>query len=55
MVESMGGKQGSPYTSSNGFNPLTKEEARVIINKGTEYSGVGEYTKNKAEGLYICR
>ena len=38
-----------------GYNPLNKEETRVIINKGTEYPGKGEYTNNKAEGLYVCR
>lgn len=37
------------------YNELTPEEARVIIHKGTEYPGTGEYTNNAAEGLYICR
>ncbi len=37
------------------YNPLTPEEARVILHKGTEYPGTGEYTKNKKDGLYICR
>ena len=37
------------------FNTLTKEEARVILGKGTEAPGKGEYTKNKSQGLYICR
>ena len=59
MVEhiSMGNSQTSQAkgTSNTGFNPLTSEEARVIINKGTERPYIGEYTKNKAEGTYICR
>ena len=41
------------------YNQLSAEEARVIINKGTEppdgFSFKGEYTENKAEGLYVCR
>lgn len=37
------------------FNPLTPEEARVILYKGTEYPGTGEYEHNKAQGTYICR
>ena len=42
-------------TQPQTYNPLTAEEKRVIINKGTEYPGIGEYTNNKAEGTYICR
>ena len=34
---------------------MTAEEARVIIKKGTEYAGRGEYTNNKSDGTYICR
>ena len=42
------------------YNKLTPEEARVIIDKGTEPSDgwgghKGEYTKTDAEGLYVCR
>lgn len=37
------------------FNPLTPEEARIILHKGTEYPGTGEYEHNKAKGTYICR
>ncbi len=37
------------------WNPLTPEEARVILHKGTERPFTGEYLNNKAEGIYVCR
>ena len=37
------------------YNELSPEEQRVILQKGTEQSGVGEYTDNKSTGIYICR
>ncbi|MCA9200811.1 MAG: methionine-R-sulfoxide reductase [Planctomycetales bacterium] len=40
---------------ANPFNPLTTEEERVILHKGTEYPGTGEYNHHKANGTYICR
>jgi len=40
---------------SNQYNELTREEAQVIQQKGTERPGIGEYTNNKSEGVYICR
>ena len=36
-------------------NELTAQERRVILDKGTEAPFVGEYYKNKATGLYVCR
>lgn len=42
-------------TITGNFNPLTKEEERVILHKGTEYPHTGEYTKLKEAGTYICR
>lgn len=41
--------------SMSGYNFLTEDEKRVILNKGTEYPYTGEYTDNKASGTYICR
>jgi methionine-R-sulfoxide reductase len=37
------------------YNKLDAAEARVILGKGTERPGVGEYTDNVAEGTYVCR
>jgi methionine-R-sulfoxide reductase len=37
------------------LNKLTKEEKRVIIDKGTEAPFTGEYVNNKAHGVYVCR
>jgi peptide-methionine (R)-S-oxide reductase len=37
------------------FNPLSAEESRVILNKGTERPFAGEYTDLKDPGTYVCR
>lgn len=37
------------------YNKLDAAEARVILGKGTERPGVGEYTDTVDEGTYICR
>ncbi len=37
------------------YNPLTAEEQRVILHKGTERAWTGEYTSHKAAGTYVCR
>jgi len=37
------------------YNPLTPEEERVIVHKGTERPFTGELLNNKAQGLYVCR
>lgn len=37
------------------YNKLSAEEARIIINKGTEIPHTGEYNEFTREGTFICR
>ena len=37
------------------YNPLTPEEERIIVHKGTEMPFTGEYNKHKISGTFICR
>jgi peptide methionine sulfoxide reductase msrA/msrB len=37
------------------YNPLSKEEQKVILQKGTELPFTGEYVNNKEKGTYLCR
>lgn len=37
------------------FNPLTPEEENVIVHKGTEAPGTGEYDDFFVPGTYTCR
>jgi len=37
------------------LNPLTPEERRVILDKGTERPFAGELWNHKAKGTYVCR
>lgn len=37
------------------YNPLNLEEARVILEQGTEVSFQGEYDQLFQDGTYICR
>ena len=37
------------------FNKLTKEEERVIVNKGTETPFTGEYENEHRKGVYTCK
>lgn len=37
------------------WNPLTPEETRVIVNKGTEYPGTGKYEHSTEKGTYVCK
>lgn len=41
--------------SDGDYNPLTADEARVILGKGTERPFTGEYTSLKEAGVYLCR
>ncbi len=41
--------------SEGNYNTLSKEEQRVILNKGTEYPGTGRLLKNDKDGVYICK
>jgi peptide-methionine (R)-S-oxide reductase len=44
-----------PDATDPKFNPLSAEEARVILGKATELPFVGEYTELTAPGTYVCR
>ncbi|MEI6529376.1 MAG: methionine-R-sulfoxide reductase [Candidatus Falkowbacteria bacterium] len=37
------------------MNILSRNEKRVIVNKGTEAPFSGEYVNTKARGIYVCR
>ena len=37
------------------YNPLTPEEERVIVRKGTEMPFSGKYYLHDAKGVYTCR
>ncbi len=37
------------------YNILNAEEKRVIIDKGTEMPGTGEYNDLEEPGVYVCR
>lgn len=37
------------------LNPLSPEEERIIVHKGTEAPFTGEYDEFWAEGTYVCR
>ena len=37
------------------MKPLTKDEERVILHKGTEAPFTGKYLNNKQKGTYLCR
>ena len=58
---SAGGTASPPSRANNPapfdakFNPLSAEESRVILGKGTELPFRGEYTDLKDHGTYACR
>lgn len=37
------------------YNELNEKEAHVILRRGTEPPGIGEYTDTEQSGIYICR
>jgi methionine-R-sulfoxide reductase len=37
------------------MNTLTPEEKRILLDKGTEAPGSGEYLYTKTEGVYACK
>lgn len=37
------------------YNKLTPEEEYILLHRGTERPGTGEYTDLKAAGTFICR
>jgi len=37
------------------YHKLSKEEEHVILNKGTERPGVGEYNETQDPGVYLCK
>ena len=41
--------------SGRQYNPLTPDEERVILRKGTERAFTGEYFETKDAGTYVCR
>ncbi len=43
------------YMTDTLYNPLTEEEAYVIVHRGTEAPFSGEYDNFSKEGTYICR
>jgi methionine-R-sulfoxide reductase len=40
---------------SQKYKPLTPEEERVILNKGTESPFTGELLNEKSQGVYTCK
>ena len=40
---------------TDAYNELTEFEEYVILNKGTERPGTGEYTDHKERGTYLCK
>lgn len=42
-------------TMNSSYNPLTPEEERVILRKGTERPYSGAYVDLKAKGTYVCK
>lgn len=37
------------------YNPLTPQEERIIVHKGTEMPFTNEYNNFKVDGVFVCR
>ena len=48
-------KTANTTVKEQSYNPLTKEEERVMIYKGTEAPYSGKLLNNKQKGTYICK
>ncbi len=48
-------KSSKEDTKTMKYNPLTPEEERVIIHKGTERPFTGIYYNHKTKGYYVCK
>jgi len=48
-------KTGAEPAAPPKFNPLTPEEERIILHKGTEMPRTGMYWNHKGRGTYLCR
>ena len=42
-------------SENKNYNPLSPEEERIIVHKGTEYPGTGEYYLHSEAGTYVCK
>ncbi len=47
--------QDSKQATEKGYNELSPEEERVILNKGTEAPFSGKFYKHKEQGTYLCK
>ena len=45
----------APKAPAMAYNKLDEMESYVLLQRGTERAGTGEYTDLKEDGLYICR
>lgn len=56
QIMSMPGNHDAIHVSDHvSMPPLTTEEERIILHKGTEMPFSGRYWKETASGTYICR
>jgi len=54
----LGGAKATPEPAKDAeveYNPLTEQEARVILHKGTERPGSGVFEAFWQEGTYLCK